>query len=298
MIVITTPTGDIGAKVVQRLLETAPAEPLRLVVRDPARLAPDVRERVEVVVGSHGDAAVLDQALTGADAVFWVVPPDPAAPSLDAAFSGFTRPAAAAFATHGVGHVVGVSALGRGTPVAGDAGLVTASLAMDDLIADFGVAYRALACASFMENLLRGVAGIRDAGVFADTATADRRAPAVATRDIAAVAAGLLADRSWSGVGSVPVQGPEDLSAQDMAAVMTEVLGRPVRYERQSLEDLRDRLTGFGMGEAFARGMVDMMRAKDEGGLDDGVPRTPQTESPTTFRVWCDEVLKPAVQAA
>ena len=39
-----------------------------------------------------------------------------------------------------------------------------------------------------------------------------------------------------------------------------------------------------------------MMRAKDEG-LDDGVPRTLQTASPTTFRQWCEEVLKPAVLA-
>lgn len=41
--------------------------------------------------------------------------------------------------------MVGVSALGRGTPMAGRAGPVTASLAMDDMIAGSGVAYRALA---------------------------------------------------------------------------------------------------------------------------------------------------------
>lgn len=51
------------------------------------------------------------------------------------AYTGFTRPAAEALTAHGVGHVVGVSALGRGTPLADRAGLVTASLAMDDLIA-------------------------------------------------------------------------------------------------------------------------------------------------------------------
>jgi hypothetical protein len=50
------------------------------------------------------------------------------------------------------------------------------------------------------------------------------------------------------------------------------------------------------MGDAFIQGMADMMRAKDEG-LDDGVPRTPETASPTTFRQWCQEVLRPAVLA-
>ncbi|MET0900840.1 MAG: NAD(P)H-binding protein [Mycobacterium sp.] len=293
MIVITAPTGDIGSQVLSNLLKTS-REELRVIVRDPAKLADSVRDRVDVVTGSHGDPDVVDRAFTGADAVFWLVPPDTQAASLEAAFSGFTRAAAHAFTARGVGHVVGVSALGRGTPVADRAGLVTASLAMDDLIADSGVAYRALANPSFMDNLLRDVSSIRDVGVFTLTVDAARKAPSAATRDIAAVAAGLLLDRSWTGVDSVAVLGPEDLSANDMARIMSEVLDRPVRYERQSLDSLGTQLAGFGMGHAFVQGMLDMMKAKDDG-LDAGVPRTPHTETPTTFRQWCDEVLKPAV---
>jgi uncharacterized protein YbjT (DUF2867 family) len=298
MIVITTPTGDIGSQVLGILLESAPShgEELRVIVRDPDKLSDLVRKSVDVVSGSHGDADVVDRAFTGADAVFWVVPPDTQAPSLESAFSGFTRPAAQALTTHGVGHVVGVSALGRGTPVAGHAGLVTASLAMDDLIAGTGVAYRALANPSFMNNLLREVRSIRSEGVFTGTPVADRKAPTAATRDIAAAAAGLLLDRSWTGVDSVPVLGPEDLSQDDMARILSEVLGRTVRYQRQSLEDLGATMAGYGMGDAFVQGMVDMMRAKDDG-LDDGVQRTPQTAGRTTFRAWCDQVLKPAVLA-
>jgi uncharacterized protein YbjT (DUF2867 family) len=165
---------------------------------------------------------------------------------------------------------------------------------MDDLIASTGVAYRALANPSFMDNLLREVDSIRDEGVFTGTAAADRKAPAAATRDIAAVAARLLLDRSWTGSGSVPVLGPADISPDDRARTMTEVLGRPVRYRQQSLADFGATLASYGIGDAFVQGMVDMMRAKDEG-LDDGVPRTPETASPTTFRQWCEDVLKPAV---
>ncbi|MEP7024627.1 MAG: NmrA family transcriptional regulator, partial [Actinomycetota bacterium] len=82
----------------------------------------------------------------------------------------------------------------------------------------------------------------------------------------------------------------------DMARIMSEVLGTPVRYQRQSLDDLAAGFTGYGMGGAFVQGMADMMWAKDEG-LDLGVPRTPETASPTTFRQWCEEVLAPAVGA-
>ena len=48
-----------------------------MVVRGPSRLDDSVRERVQVVVGSHGDGAVVDEAFAGASAVFWLVPPDP-----------------------------------------------------------------------------------------------------------------------------------------------------------------------------------------------------------------------------
>ncbi|MGW1996008.1 NAD(P)H-binding protein [Embleya sp. NPDC001921] len=295
MIVITAPTGNIGRHLLSLLLESAPAagEELRVIVRDPARLPDAARGRVDVVTGSHADAEVLDRAFEGADAVFWLVPPDSSLTPRDG-WTGFTRPAAKALAAHGVGHVVGVSALGRGTALADRAGLVTASLAMDDLIADTGVAYRALANPSFFENLLEEVDSIREQGLFIDSVDADRKAPLVAVADIAATAAGLLLDRSWTGTGSVPVLGPQDLSPNDLARIMTEQLGRPVRYERQSLEEMYATLVGYGLNEAFVQGIVDMKRAKDEG-LDAGVARTPDTASPTSFEQWCAQTLKPAV---
>ncbi|MFG2402200.1 NAD(P)H-binding protein [Streptomyces lydicus] len=298
MIVITTPTGQIGGRLLQILLDETRTrdEELRVIVRDPGRLPDGVRARVDVVTGSHGDTEVVDRAFDGADAVFWLVPSNPREASLDAMYSGFTRAAAKAFTTHRVGHVVGVSALGRGTPVAGRAGHVTASLAMDDLIASTGVSYRALANPTFFDNLLWQVASLRDNGVFTGTEAADRKAPTAATRDIAAAAAGLLLDRSWTGTDEVPVLGPEDLSPNDLARIMSEVLGRPIRYERQTLDAFGTALAGRGVGDALVQGYLDMMRAKDDG-LDEGVRRTPQTASPTTFREWCEQVLKPAVQA-
>jgi len=295
MIVITAPTGNIGRHLLSRLLESAPAagEELRVIVRDPARLPQAAHGRVEVVTGSHADAEVLDLAFDGADAVFWLVPPDASLTPQDA-YTGFTLPAAKALTAHGVGHVVGVSALGRGTAVADRAGLVTASHAMDDLIAGSGVAYRALANPSFFENLLEEADSIREKGVFTDSVDADRKAPLVATADIAAVAAELLLERTWTGTASVPVLGPQDLSPNDMARIMTEQFGHPVRYQRQPLDVLYTTLVSYGLNEAFVQGIVDMKKAKDEG-LDTGAVRTPDTASATSFEHWCAQTLKPAV---
>jgi uncharacterized protein YbjT (DUF2867 family) len=292
MIVITTPTGQIGRQVLGNLLGSS--EELRVIARDPSDLPRSVRDGLDVVVGSHGDASVVDKAFVGADAVFWLVPPDPRATSVEAAYVGFTRPAAEAFKRHGVGRVVAVTALGRGTPWAERAGYVTGSLAMDDLIADSGVALRALCNPSFMDNTIRQVPSIRDQGMFFSPIAGDRKLPTVATRDIAAAASRLLLDASWSGVGEIPLLGPEDLSFNDMARIISEVLGKEVRFQQTAFEAYKERFVSFGMSDAMAQGMTDMAWAKNEG-LDNGVQRTPENSTPTSFRQWCEEVLKPAV---
>ena len=283
MIVVTAPTSSIGRRLVPLLLAADTA--VRVIVRDPARLDPAVRDRVEIVEGSHRDRV---DALEGS--VFWLTPPDPTAADVRATYLDFTRPAAEAFASGKVDRVVGISALGRDTPAAAHAGHVTASLAMDDLIAGTGVAFRALTMPSFMDNLLEQADAIRG-GVFYGTIDPDRKLPTCAVRDIAATAARLLLDGSWTGQAEVPVLGPEDLSHHEMAGIMTEVLGRPVRYQQIPDEAFLGTLTSGGMSGAMAQAMVDMARAKNEG-LDNAAPRTPETSTPTTFRQWCAEDLK------
>jgi uncharacterized protein YbjT (DUF2867 family) len=292
VIVITTPTGLIGHQVLNNLLDSG--EDLRAIARDPSAFTAGERDRVDVVEGSHADAEVVDEAFTDADSVFWLAPPDPRAPSVEAAFVGFTRPAAEAFKKHGVSRVVGISALGRATPWAARAGYVTGSLAMDDLIASTGVAYRALTNPSFMDNIVRQAEAIKNQGMFFSPIAGDRKLPAVATRDIAATASRLLLDESWSGVDEVPLLGPEDLCFNDMAEIISEVLGKEVLFQQTTFEAYQDRFVGFGMSEAMAQGMTDMAWAKNEG-LDNAVQRTSENSTPTSFRQWCEEVLKPAV---
>jgi uncharacterized protein YbjT (DUF2867 family) len=294
MIVITTPTGQIGRQVLDSVLQNS--EPIRVVVRDPGRLASSTRDRVEVVAGSHGDLEVVNQAFAGADSVFWLVPPDPHADSVEAAYVDFTQPACNAFTNQGVARVVGVSALGRGTPWAANAGLMTASLQVDDLIASTGVGYRALTMPSFMDNLLRQIASIKNEGTFSLPISGDLKQPSCATRDIAAAAANLLLDHSWSGHGHVAVLGPEDLSYNDMARIMSEVLGKPVRFKQISGEAYKSRLLARGMSEAMVEGNLDMWVAYNQG-LTTTEPRTPESTTPTSFRQWCEEVLKPAILA-
>jgi uncharacterized protein YbjT (DUF2867 family) len=290
MIVVTTPTGNIGQQVLEKLLDSG--ETIRVIARDPSRLPAHTRERVDVVQGSHADGDVVAKAFEGADSVFWVVPPDFQANNVDKRYLEFIRPACEAFKGGHVKRVVAVSALGRGWPK--PAGLVSSSVAMDDLIASTGVAFRALTMPSFMDNFLRQVEPIKNLGMFLSPMSGDLKTPTCATRDIAAVAAKLLLDSSWSGSGNVPVLGPEDLSLNEMAQIISDVMERPVRYQQIPFEAFKARLIESGASESMATGMVEMMVAKNQG-LDNMEPRTAESTTPTSFRQWCEEVLKPAV---
>lgn len=291
MIVITTPTGQIGSQVVARLLDREP--PIRVIARDPSRLDPGVRDRVQVVPGSHDEPSVLDSALDGADGLFWLVPPSLAGASAKEYYLGFTRPAAEAIRRHGVSHVVGVSSAGHDWPAR--AGLLTAAFAMDAELERTGVAYRSLSMPFYMENLLGQLEAIRGQGSFFLGHTADRPLATVATRDIAATAATLLADRSWGGHDNVPVFGPDRLSPNAMAEVMSGVLGQAVGFRQLSLGDVESTLVRHGASEGVARDMTEMIGAQNDGIYD--ADQAMATPGPTDFRTWCGEVLRPALRA-
>ena len=289
MIVVTTPTGKIGSQVVKHLL--AANEAVRVIVRDPAKLAPEVHGKVDVVQGSTDDENVLSRAFEGAESLFWVVPPSFQTNNATEYYLQFTRPACRAIKSQRVKRVVGVSGLGRG--MASDAGPVTAAFVKDAEIESTGVDYRALWCPGFMENMLSHVEPIKHQGMFFLPSPPDLKIPHVATRDIASSGAKLLLDKSWTGQGGLAVLGPEDLSFNDMAAIMTDVLGKPIRFQQIPGEAYKAQLMKFGANEVFAQGLVNMYAAKGEG-LDNAEPRTAENTTPTSFRQWCEEVLKPA----
>ncbi|MFC9468193.1 NAD(P)H-binding protein [Streptomyces coelicoflavus] len=299
MIVITTPTGGIGRQVLDRVLDALDARDdgatLRVIARDPARLTARARERAEVFQGSHADPGVLAAACEGAGQVFWLVPPAPGADSVEGHFRDFTRPLCDVIARQGVPRVVAVSSLGRG--VAKDAGPITASLAMDDRIAATGVHYRALCPPFLMENLLGQAAALRDTGEFRMAYAADRVLRTCATADIAATAARLLLDDSWTGRADVPLVGPDDHTPEGMATVLSGVLGRPVRVRETTPEAYKASALRFGASESGAQGLADMASAMDAQGFYGAAePSTPDT-APTSFRRWCEEVLRPATLA-
>jgi hypothetical protein len=114
-------------------------------------------------------------------------------------------------------------------------------------------------------------------------------AASVAARSVALAGFGLD-----SLIEMVPLLGPEDISFNDMAEIISEVLGKEVRFQQTTFEAYKDRFLGFGMSDAMAQAMTDMAWAKNQG-LDNAVQRTLENSTPTSFREWSEDVLKPAV---
>jgi uncharacterized protein YbjT (DUF2867 family) len=203
MLVVTTPTGQIGRHVLAQLV--AAGEPVRAVARDRTRIEPESLAKAEVVEGSIDDPATLGKALDGAEAVFWCIPPNPRLSDVREYYLGFSRPFAAALAGSSIRRVVFVSSGGRGR--ANNAGPISATFAVEELLEGTGVHLRALRCGSFMENMLHQVEPIKHQGMFFYPIAGDFQMPVCAARDIAGTAVRLLLDRSWTGQGGVAVQG-------------------------------------------------------------------------------------------
>jgi hypothetical protein len=110
-IVVTTPAGHVGSRVVQVLLQ-AGVRPA-LLARQPARLDPRVVERADVVQADQADADAVVRATRDAGALFWVAP-DTAGPDADpvAWYAQLGANAARAVTENGIARTVFLSSVG------------------------------------------------------------------------------------------------------------------------------------------------------------------------------------------
>ncbi|MFL6055923.1 MAG: NAD(P)H-binding protein [Actinoallomurus sp.] len=191
-------------------------------------------------------------ALDGVDRVY-LIPPlgdsDPATVMLP-----FLRQARTAGVHRAV--LLSSSAIPEGGPAVG-----TVHQALPDLFEQWAV----LRPSWFMQNFTGTHAhavSIREDGIIR-TATGSGRVGFVDAEDIAAVAVHALTDEHAPNTDLV-LTGPEALSHDDIATIITEVTGRPVVHRRLSYEHMRDRLTALIPAE-FASMLADMDRAIAEG---------------------------------
>jgi uncharacterized protein YbjT (DUF2867 family) len=289
-IVVTTPTGNIGSRVVQLILQ-AGARPT-LLARHPERLDPRVLERAEVIRTDLADSDAVVRATRGADALFWLAPfnADPDADPV-AWYAQLGCTAARAITENGIARTVFISSVGaeKRTGVGEIAGLASTEMALDAT----GSSVLHLRCGYFYTNL--DLDSLRR-GVVRIPAAIDYPQPWVDPRDIGDIAAARLLNSGWSGRNVQAVHGPEDLTLIQVAQILTEALGRPIHAETISEDALRASLRAGGFGDKQVEGMVGMSAVM----RPDFVPeddRSIVTTTPTTLAAWAHARLRPLLGA-
>lgn len=285
-IVVTTPTGNVGSRVLRLLLQ-AGVRPT-LLLRDPDRLDPAVRERVDTVRGDQGDVDTVLRATRGAGRLFWVDPPT----ADDDPIAGHARMganAARAVEENGIGHTVFLSSVGaEKRHGAGEIdGLARTERALDAT----GANVLHLRCGYFFANLLMDLDSLRE-GVLPTLWPPDLAMPWVDPRDIGEVAAARLLAGGWSGRQVQAVHGPEDLSFSRVAEVLGSVLGREVRADRVPDDDARAGLRSVGSSAGQVEGVVGMAAGLREGFVPEQ-ERDVLTTTPTTLAAWAHTHLRP-----
>lgn len=289
MIVITTPTGNNGGKVLEKLLKTD--EALRVIVRDSDKLSDEAKDKVEIVEGSLDDPQILAKAYKDADALFFVIPPSFKYDDVNEYYLSFARPTCEAIDEQKVKRVVFIS----GTSLDADknSGPMWASHLVEKEMEKTSAATRILHCGSYMENLLGMLPQIKSKGQFANAVPADLKYTWVATEDNATAAVRLLLDKAWTGRDSEAVLGPEDMSHGDAAKILSEVLGKEISYQEISDEELKAAMKKNGATEAGAQALAELCDSIKRGTFN-VIKRTPENSTTTTFREWCETIFKPA----
>ncbi|MFJ2647635.1 NmrA family NAD(P)-binding protein [Streptomyces sp. NPDC087420] len=274
VILVTGATGTTGSRVASRLAGLG--HTVKAAGRRP--VAPGDTRGVRF---DWYDPATHADALRGADRMYLIPPigePDPAAVMLP-----FLHQAR----TAGVRRVVllSSSAIPAGGPAVGQ---------VHSQVAELFDEWAVLRPSWFMQNFtgqqLHADSIRTDAAIM--SATGQGRIGFIDADDIAAVAVRALTDPSAPNTDLV-MTGPEALNYDAVAAVITEVTGRPVSHRPLTYEQMRYRLAA-GMPEEFAALLAGLDRAISEGSEDrvtDTVERL--TGRPArSFRAYAESAMR------
>jgi uncharacterized protein YbjT (DUF2867 family) len=176
----------------------------------------------EIAIGDLRDGASLDAALKGVDAVFYIAPaflPDEAEIGKGMVASA-KRAGVRRFVFSSVIHPI-LSALGNHVQKA----------PVEEAVLTSGMEYTFLHPTVFFQNFTEAWPKIVEAGVLAEPWSVDTRFSRVDYRDVAEAAAIALTEvRLLYGTFELCAEGW--LNRKDIAAIIGEVLGRPIKAER------------------------------------------------------------------
>jgi uncharacterized protein YbjT (DUF2867 family) len=292
MYVITGATGNTGSVVTEKLL--AKGEKVRVIGRDAKRLERFTQKGAEAFVADETDRNALAKAFSGAKAVYAMIPPNVVSSDVRAYQEQVSDDLAAAITKNGVKHAVALSSFGADKPdrTGPVLGLHTLEEKLNG-IAGLNALY--LRAGYFMENVLSQVGVIQSFGVIAGPVRADLALPLIATRDIGNAAAEALLKLDFNGKHTRELQGPRDVTYNDVAKIVGAAIGKPdLKYMQMPAAQLKPALTQMGMSSNMVDLLLEMAESLNSGHMKMLQPRSPANSTPTTFETFVAEVFVPA----
>src|SRR6202046_264602 len=219
-------TGRVGGSAASRLLEMN--KPVRAVVRDEAKGQVWASKGASVAVADMTDGDGLRRAIAGSEAVFVMLPPlfDPS-PGFPEA-KGLIDSLSAALRQSEAKRIVALSTIGAHVT---RPNLLNALHMMEESFRQLPMPVTFLRPGWFMENHAGDVGSAISAGIIQSYLQPIEHAlPMIATKDIGALAGTLLLE-SWSGKRVVELEAKTRVSSADIAATLTDILGKPVKAE-------------------------------------------------------------------
>jgi uncharacterized protein YbjT (DUF2867 family) len=147
----------------------------------------------------------------------------------------------------------------------------TNKLLVEEAVIDSGLAFTILQPASFMQNLRVEWPAIKERGVYLRAYSAQQKMALIDTEDLGEAAARVLTETQYRG-GVFELCGPDRLTNDEMAAIITAEWGRPIRADKQSLEDWKVWATGRGWKPWSMEAYMKMCRHYDAHGYAGGNP--------------------------
>ena len=283
MFVVAGVTGHVGSVVAEQLL--AKGQKIKVIVRDAAKGAGWSKKGAEIAVGQLEDQAFLTGALRGATGFFALLPPNYQAADFYATQRATTEAIAGAVKASGVPHVVMLSSIGA--DVATGNGPIKGLHHLENALRATGVKLTAIRAGSFQENVGMSLAPAKGMGIFPSFSPADYPMPAIATRDIGALAAtSLLAPPAKSEI--VDLVGPA-YSNRQVAEKLGAALGKDLKVVEIPQAGWIDALKQGGMSQSLAEMFAEMYAGFGTGNL---VPKGDRLVQGTTP---IDEVIKTLV---
>lgn len=295
IVAVVGASGNVGHPLALELRRRGVA--VRALGRSADRLRSLAAAGADLQLGDASDPKFLVQAFRGADAVFAMLPPDLGHPDPLARSRALADALAAAVQVARVRHVVSLSSIGADQPAGNGpiAGLHYLERRLDQVP---GLHTTHLRAGYFMENFLGSIGLIRQAGINGSAFRPDLPLPIVATVDVAAAAAELLADPSWRGQRTRELQGPRAYTMAEATRLLGAAIGRPdLGYVAFPPAEVQGALLGAGMSGAMAGLVVEMMEAFNRGHIAPREARGPATTTPTTLEAFAAATFAPAFGA-